>query len=80
MVVGQIIDPELNTAILAEGEIWVKLGIQAPPHTKFKINDKDIIIGSTGIYELFEGLQVESLMLVEQPAAGNIYIDYVKEE
>jgi hypothetical protein len=39
-----------------------KLGIQAPPGTKFTINnDKNLIMGRTGVYELDEGFKVDEL-------------------
>ena len=33
-------------------EWWNKVGVQAPPGTKIQLNDKEIIIGPSGIYEL----------------------------
>lgn len=39
-----------------------KLGIQAPPGTKFTINnDKNLIMGRTGVYELDEDFKVNEL-------------------
>lgn len=37
---------------LLNGTEWDKVGIQAPPGTKFILNNKEFIIGPSGIYEL----------------------------
>lgn len=44
-----------------------KLGIQAPPGTKFQINGISIMMGRTGIYELDEDVQVATLVFEEIP-------------
>lgn len=44
-----------------------KLGIQAPPGTKFQINGIPIMMGRTGIYELDEDVQVATLVFEQVP-------------
>ena len=41
-----------------------KLGIQAPPGTKAVINEKTIMVGRTGIYELDEDITITSLRFI----------------
>lgn len=42
-----------------------KLGVQAPPGTKFIINgDKNIVMGRTGVYELDEDFEVTELVFI----------------
>lgn len=50
-----------------------KLGVQAPPGSKMLINDKEILMGRTGIYELDEDIKVRSLSFIEQ-------YEYAKDE
>ena len=59
---------------------WIKLGIQAPPGSKWEINKKEILIGRTGMYELDDDIVVTSLKYISGDFK-NIIIDYlVKEE
>ena len=50
-----------------------KLGIQAPPGTQLKINNKTILIGRTGIYELDANIAVTSLIFLRPT-------NYIKDE
>lgn len=64
--IGQIYERVYNTAtgqyessgtniysnIVPSGSQFIKLGIQAPPGTKAMIEEREIIIGRTGMYEL----------------------------
>lgn len=50
-----------------------KLGIQAPPGTKALINNKEIMVGRTGIYELDEDIAITALRF-ERPRK------YIKDE
>lgn len=58
-----------------------KLGIQAPNRTSIRINDgnneKTIMVGSTGIYELPEGIVITSLIIPKVDGLQDILIDYV---
>lgn len=80
MLVGQIKNPAVGVILKKGDGTYKQLGIQAPPLSHFKINEADIYIGSAGIYELFDDITVESLEFISQSSAGDIYIDYVKEE
>lgn len=79
MAIGQILynvllngeptttNSELPTGIDFTNTPIIKLGIQAPPGTKFKINkDEDITIGRTGIYEI-QDVEITHLQVIEQP-------------
>ena len=56
--------------------ILIKLGIQADSGTLVKINDMQIKIGKTGIYELDEIVAVKSLVFPEG-ANENTIVDFV---
>lgn len=43
---------------------FIKLGIQAPAGTQFVVNEKKIMVGRTGIYELDDDIQINSLYFV----------------
>jgi hypothetical protein len=51
---------------ITEGKGWQKLGIQAPPGTRFMINDdREILVGRTGVYELSNDIIVTSLLFIQ---------------
>lgn len=54
------------TEELIDGKTVSKLGIQAPPGTIFQINNGNIVIGRTGIYEI-QDVKINSLKGVKQP-------------
>lgn len=77
---------EKSALTIENGAIITKLGIQAPPGTKFLINNGEVYINQYGIYELdlSEGLGgISSLVLVggsysdeaEKSLADKIYGD-----
>lgn len=45
---------------------WVKIGVQAPPGTKMRINSQIILIGRSGTYEL-EGIDIQSFNFELEP-------------
>lgn len=49
---------------LVNGQIWHKVGIQAPMGTQVVIDEKVIMIGRSGIYELDDGITIESLKFI----------------
>lgn len=53
---------------------WGKLGIQAPPGTQMMIEDKVILVGRTGTYELDEDNITISKLWFVQP------VNYIKDE
>lgn len=45
---------------------WQKMGIQAPPGTRIMINDdREILIGKTGVYELNEDVMITKLYFIK---------------
>lgn len=56
-----------------------KLGVQAPWRTKMIIDNKTIVVGATGIYELPEGIEISSLSFVNSAELKDVLIDYVGE-
>lgn len=46
---------------------FTRVGIQAPPGTRAILNNKEILIGQNGIFELDEDLAITSLSFVKQP-------------
>lgn len=56
--------------------ILYKLGIQANQGTTFKINNVNLKIGKTGIYELDNVVQIKSLIFTSQTDSNSI-IDFV---
>ena len=68
-----------NITMPFESEKWIKLGIQAPPGSEWEINDKKILIGRTGIYELDDDIVVTSLKY-KSGDFKNIIIDYLEKE
>ena len=74
-----------DTGVVFESESIIKLGVQGPINTRFKINGgSDIVIGRTGIYELDlanTGFFIHKLEVVEIPDKNaSVYIDYLKME
>ena len=55
----------------------IKLGIQAPIGTIVTINNKDIMIGRSGVYELNSDIEVRSLYFKNYANLHNVIIDYV---
>lgn len=54
-----------NLVSLYSSGIFSKLGIQAPPGTKVILNDnKQIMIGRTGVYELDEDINITNLYFI----------------
>lgn len=54
-----------NLVSLYSSGIFSKLGIQAPPGTKVILNDnKQIMIGRTGVYELDENINITNLKFI----------------
>lgn len=47
------------------GEIWYKVGIQAPAGTQAVIDGQTIMVGRSGIYELDDGIAINSLKFVQ---------------
>lgn len=87
--VGQVTGPFGSGAdLLAEGgkiselttettkPVLYKLGIQASPGTVIRINNKDIKIGKTGIYELDCVVNVKSLIF-PNGADDTAIVDFV---
>lgn len=71
----------INTNLVSfyKANKFTKLGVQAPPRTKMKINNKLIIVGSSGIYEL-DDCEITSLSFVQptnQDDLYNIIIDFL---
>ena len=60
-----------------DGVSWIKLGIQAPPGSQWQINDKKILIGRTGMYELDDDIIVSRLQYLGGDYK-NIIIDYLE--
>lgn len=54
----------------------IKLGIQATPGTKVKINNAEIKVGKTGIYELDEIVAITYLAFPEETDDSTI-VDFV---
>ena len=54
-----------------------KLGVQAPPHTKMVIDDRDIQVGNTGIYELDDDIIIEKIKFKAGQELQNIIIDFI---
>ena len=54
-----------------------KISITAPQGTKMKLNEKQIRIGKTGIYEA-EDLQITSFVFLEN-TSSNVIIDFIVE-
>ena len=84
MKIGQTIctnDPGTNN-LLKENVKAFQIGIQALPGTKFRFNNSDgeIIIGSTGIYELdLKGLATISSIYCTGYISKTIIVDYLYE-
>lgn len=87
--VGQVLGPfNANDDLLSENgaisvftpettePLLLKLGIQAPEGTIVKINNANIKIGKTGIYELDETVTIRSLIFPEG-ADENTIVDFV---
>ena len=86
--VGQVCGPFDDKDLLEEGgaisnfttettkPILTKLGIQAEVGTIVKINDSEIKIGKTGIYELDEVVSIKKLSF-PQRADENTIVDFV---
>lgn len=57
-----------------------KIGIQAPVGTTFFLNNRPIVIGFSGVYELDnEHIEINSVKLEKLPDLGYIIIDYIEE-
>ena len=70
-----------TTSLVFENKSWVKLGIQAPPGTQWEINSKQILIGRTGIYELDDDIEINTLKLLSEiDKAHDIIIDFAYNE
>ncbi len=67
-----------NLVTFAGAQRFTKLGIQAPSGTRAIINNKNIMIGRTGIYELDEEIAIESLRFV-RPAKYQIDTAAIKQ-
>ncbi len=70
-----------NLVLFYGANKFTKLGVQAPPRTKMKINNKLIIVGSSGIYEL-DDCEITSLSFLQptnQDDLYNIIIDFLYE-
>lgn len=52
-----------------------RIGIQAPEKTKISINNKEIEIGKTGIYEV-NNVEITSLKFI-QDSSKNVIIDFI---
>lgn len=86
--IGQVVGPFGNSDLLADGgaidvftpEAYkpqlIKLGIQTNPGTIVKINDSNIRVGKTGIYELDNIVTIKSLSFPEG-ADENTIVDFV---
>ena len=85
MKIGQKIykeEPEKNSNLFENGIKVFQLGIQALPGTSFKINNSntDIIIGSTGIYELdLKGITFIEALQCTGYVGKTIIVDYLYE-
>lgn len=51
--------------IVGNGEKWFKLGVQAPAGTQLIINNKTIMVGRSGIYELDDNVTIETLKFIK---------------
>lgn len=86
--VGQVLGPFDSSDLLAENgkiskftpetsqPILSKMGIQTSPGTVIKVNDVEIKIGKTGIYELDEVVNIKSLVFPNGADADTI-IDFI---
>ena len=86
--VGQVLGPFDSSDLLAENgkiseftpetsqPILSKMGIQTSPGTIIKVNDVEIKIGKTGIYELDEVVNIKSLVFPNGADADTI-IDFI---
>lgn len=86
--VGQVLGPFDTTDLLAENgkiseftpetshPILTKMGIQSTPGTIVKVNNVEIKIGKTGIYELDEVVAVKSIVFPYGADADTI-VDFV---
>lgn len=87
--IGQVIGPfEQNIDLLSDQgaigaftpestrPILTKIGIQAEKGTTFKINDVNLRIGKTGIYELDNVVEIKKLMFTSA-TNENTLIDFV---
>lgn len=83
------ISPEFQTGFsnidlvetLLNGAPIIKLGIQAEPGTKMEINGNLIIVGPTGIYELYNSIKIRSLKFISAtPYLRRIIIDVIYEK
>lgn len=54
-----------STELVGDGQTWYKLGIQAPVGTQVEIDEKSIMIGRSGIYELDDGITIKSLKFIQ---------------
>lgn len=85
---------DIKAKNIIEGKIITKLGIQAPAGTRAYINNKTILIGRTGIYELDDDILINSISFVDYTnnaqmnedienidnnGLGNIIIDFIQE-
>lgn len=67
------------TVISPGGTPLTKLGIQAPVGTIVNINNQDIVIGRTEVYEILPGVEVTSLYFPKDKNTNlyNILVDYI---
>lgn len=73
-------DTDITNGNIIANKTITKLGIQAPPGTMLSINNKPILIGRTGIYELDDDITIDSLQFNYDTAnLRNIIIDFVEE-
>lgn len=71
-----------NLVTFYKANKFIKLGIQAPPNTKFKIDENKIFtVGQTGIYELNDLIEIKSLSFIQPNKKDlyNIIIDFLYE-
>lgn len=54
-----------------------KLGVQAPPHIRMVIDNRNIQVGNTGIYELDDNIIIQNIRFIEGQELHNVIIDFI---
>lgn len=54
-----------------------KLGVQAPPHTRMVIDNRNIQVGNTGVYELDDNIIIQNLKFVVGQDLHDVIIDFI---
>lgn len=54
-----------------------KLGVQAPPHTRMVIDNRNIQVGNTGVYELDDNIIIQNLKFVAGQDLHDVIIDFI---